>query len=195
MSERDQELYPRLRRRDPDALEELIRCHARRLLNLIQQILGGLGTCEDAEEVLSDTFVKVWNDIEQYDPERASLTTWLYMRAKYTALDRRRKLGRRLQTTPLVDGYHVPWERGRAMDLAERWDLREILSTLPDLERELIYRRYFLQESLEEIADEVDYSVHAVRNRLWRTRRRLADEIRPLLVETESAPGLLGAAV
>jgi RNA polymerase sigma-70 factor (ECF subfamily) len=184
-------LYRRIRRHDSRALEELIQSHARRLLNMIRCILGGLGSVEDAEEVLADTFCTVWYDIEKYDPERGSLTTWIYMRAKYAALDRRRQLKRR-GAVPLLEELGLPEEPRESMDKAEKWDLHEILCTLPELERELVYRRYFLQESLSEIAEEVDYSVHAVRNRLWRTRRRLADMVQPL-VDPEAVPAYQAA--
>jgi RNA polymerase sigma-70 factor (ECF subfamily) len=179
-------LYRRIRRHDSRALEELIQSHARRLLNMIRCILGGLGSVEDAEEVLADTFCTVW-----YDIEKGSLTTWIYMRAKYAALDRRRQLKRR-GAVPLLEELGLPEEPRESMDKAEKWDLHEILCTLPELERELVYRRYFLQESLSEIAEEVDYSVHAVRNRLWRTRRRLADMVQPL-VDPEAVPAYQAA--
>ena len=169
----DRSLYRRLRKRDPRALEELMQCYSRRLLDLIRRILGGLGTLQDAEEVLADTFCIAWYHIEEYDPQRASLATWIWMRAKYTALDRRRKIRRRRDTVPLLEERRPPGASMEGLDQADRWDLHWVLDSLPQLERELVYRRYFLQQTLGEIAEEVDLSVNAVRNRLWRTRKRL----------------------
>jgi RNA polymerase sigma-70 factor (ECF subfamily) len=133
-----------------------------------------LGTLEDAEEVLADTFVIVWNEIADYDPKRAPLATWIWMRAKYAALDRRRQLRRQRDTVPLLEGRSTSGKKQAGLDRADRWDLHSVLSTLPEMERELVYRRYFLQESLGEIAQQTQLSVHAVRNRLWRTRQKLA---------------------
>lgn len=179
MPDLDGTLYRRLQERDPQALEEVIRQFAHPLLGMIRRILAGMGSSEDAEEVLADTFFAVWYDIDKYDPQRAPLSTWIWMLAKYAALDRRRQLGRRPRTLPLLEELDVPRVTRSTIDRAGRWDLHQTLSTLPDLERELIYRRYFLQESLAEIAEQVEASVHAVRNRLWRTRRQLAGMVQP----------------
>lgn len=171
--DRDQEIYRRLRQRDPLALEELIHRYSRRLMVLIRRILGGFSTPEDVEETLADVFVIVWYEIEQYDPQRAPLATWMWMQAKYAALNRRRELKRRRDTTPLNETRAPPGMKRALRDRATHWDLHRLLGELPQLERELIYRRYFLQESLQEIAQEVGLTVNAVRNRLWRTRKQL----------------------
>lgn len=177
MRDPDRSLYRKLQRRDPRALEELVQNYSRRLLDLIRRILGGLGSLEDAEEVLSDTFCIVWYNIQEYDPQRAPLATWIWMRAKYAALDRRRQLRRRRDTVPLLEERSPPRTKPESVEQADRWDLYWVLAALPQLERELIYRRYFLQETLEEIAQEVELSINAVRNRLWRSRKKLQELI------------------
>lgn len=185
MRDPDRALYRGLQRRNPRALEELIQQYSRRLLDLIRRILGGLGTLEDAEEVLADTFTIVWFEIEDYDPKRAPFSTWVWMRAKYAALDHRRKLRRRRDTVPLLEGRRPPRPKDIPIVQADRWDLHQTLSNLPELERELVYRRYFLQESLREIAEQVGLTIHAVRNRLWRTRKRLQETIE---AQSETTP-------
>src|SRR5258706_3381720 len=69
----------------------------------IRVVLNTWGTPQDAEECANDLFVTVWQDIGSYDPARGSLRTWLTMRAKFIALDRRRHVQRRqaLATTSL----------------------------------------------------------------------------------------------
>lgn len=176
MQDLDRSIYRGLCRRDPEALETLIRLYSRSLLYTIRCILGGVGTTEDAEEVLGDLFALVWYEIDSYDPGRASLGTWIRMRAKYAALDRRRQLRRRLDSVPLLDGCMASPEKS-GPDRAERWDLDEILGTLDREDFELVCRRYFLQDSLGEISAQLGLSVNAVRNRLWRIRRRLARQI------------------
>src|SRR5258708_37812109 len=69
----------------------------------IRVVLNTWGTPQDAEECANDLFVPVWQDIGSFDPARGSLRTWLTMRAKFIALDRRRHVQRRqaLATTSL----------------------------------------------------------------------------------------------
>src|SRR6267154_775582 len=91
----DEELAQRLLERDPDALETLISRYSREVFYFIRLVLDGVGFAQDAEECVNDLFVAVWQEIDSFDPERGTLRTWLTMRAKYIALDRRRHLIRR----------------------------------------------------------------------------------------------------
>src|SRR5438105_15601378 len=91
----DDDLARRLNERDPEALETLISRYSREIFYFIRLVLDGVGVTQDAEECVNDLFVAVWQEISTFDPARGTLRTWLTMRAKYIALDRRRQLCRR----------------------------------------------------------------------------------------------------
>src|SRR6202035_2485921 len=91
----DDDLVQRLHERDPEALETLISRYSREVFYFIRLVLDGIGVAQDAEECVNDLFVAVWQEIESFDSGRGTLRTWLTMRAKYIALDRRRQLCRR----------------------------------------------------------------------------------------------------
>ena len=91
----DEDLTQGLQRRDPEALETLISRYSREIFYFIRVVLDGIGVAQDAEECVYDLFMAVWQEIDSFDPERGTLRTWLTMRAKYIALDRRRQLCRR----------------------------------------------------------------------------------------------------
>src|SRR5579863_2143865 len=91
----DDDLAQRLLQHDPEALETLITRYSRELFYFIRLVLDGVGIAQDAEECVNDLFVAVWQEIDTFDPGRGTLRTWLTMRAKYIALDRRRQLCRR----------------------------------------------------------------------------------------------------
>src|SRR5579875_2588477 len=90
----DEDLARLLRERNPEALETLIARYSRELFYFIRLVLDGVGAAQDAECVY-DLFLVVWQEIDTFDAERGTLRTWLTMRAKYIALDRRRHLLRR----------------------------------------------------------------------------------------------------
>jgi RNA polymerase sigma-70 factor (ECF subfamily) len=158
---------------------------------------------------VNDLFVAVWQEINTFDPERGTLRTWLTMRAKYIALDRRRQLCRRQVHNVQPADESRQWTasenaRNRAMSnwggherevramlpphpeasmehLLEqserREELRLALATLPELDRYLIYQRYFKYASTEELAAKTGLTRHAVDTRLWRARKSLRDAL------------------
>ena len=91
----DDDLARGLQSRDPEALETLISRYSREMFYFIRGVLDGIGVAQDAEECVYDLFMTVWQEIDSFDVERGTLHTWLTMRARYIALDKRRQLCRR----------------------------------------------------------------------------------------------------
>ena len=58
-----------------------------------------------------------------------------------------------------------------------REELRTALETLPDLDRYLVYMRYFRLANTEEISTKTGLSRHAIDTRLWRARKTLRDAL------------------
>lgn len=192
----DDVLYQGLLERNPRALEILIRRYSREMSYFIRLVLDASGTSQDAEECANDLFVAAWQDIASYDPARGSLRTWLTMRAKYIALDRRRQITRRQQVAMMsLEGSEYSGNRegeSLALDISagassehsmehlveqrERHDeLRQALAGLPELDRQLVYLRYFQLASTEDICQRTKLSRHAIDTRLWRARKALRD--------------------
>ncbi|MBQ7711080.1 MAG: sigma-70 family RNA polymerase sigma factor [Bacteroidales bacterium] len=73
-----------LRQRRPAACQRLLTAYGPTVFRMVQRIV----TCrEDAEEVYQDVFVKALRGIGDYDPRRASLTTWLCRIAYHESLN------------------------------------------------------------------------------------------------------------
>lgn len=193
----DDAVYAGLMKRDPRALEALIRRYSREMSYFIRLVLEGVGTPQDAEECTNDLFVAAWQEVDTFDPARASLRTWLTMRAKYIALDRRRQMQRRQAAVTSLDARATfPDGQGRAMPfeamvgqatspsmegLVEQRERREelahALAELPELDRYVVYMRYFHLASTEEIARKTGLTRQAIDTRLWRARKTLRDAL------------------
>ena len=199
----DDTLYTGLIERDPRALEALIRRYSREMSYFIRLVLDGVGTPQDAEECANDLFVAVWQEIASFDAARGSLRTWVTMRAKYIALDRRRQIQRRQSALTSLDsgegaGDAKSFEfvigdlaensmEGQIEQRERRDELRRALITLPELDRVLVYMRYFQLASTEEICRQTHLTRHAIDTRLWRVRKQLRD------VLEEQIHGRMGA--
>ena len=87
----DAALIARMAQGDQSALAELYGRYVRTLLALAHGIVGSRA---EAEDVIHDVFLEVWRHCAQYDPQRASVRTWLLMRVRSRSLDRLRSTGR-----------------------------------------------------------------------------------------------------
>ena len=124
---------------------------------------------EDAEDVVQETFVSAYKHLEDYNPEKASMKTWLHRIAYHEALYllRRRK---RMAQIPLDVGEDIPDELPDATT-AEQLD--EAIQKLTSEEQMLLQLYYFDQCSLKEIA----YITGAADNSLEREVSRLSSQL------------------
>ncbi len=77
-------LIARLKAKDEKAYELLYDNYAPALLGIIAKIVKDE---EEAENLLQDSFVKIWLKIGQYDPTRGRLFTWMLNISRNTALN------------------------------------------------------------------------------------------------------------
>src|SRR3954470_17166495 len=98
------ELVSRARRGDGAAFEAAIAPHRRELLVHCYRMLGSV---QDAEDVLQDTWLAAWQALDGF-AGRASLRTWLYRIATNRCLNARRTAGRRPAKAFDVPGLDPP---------------------------------------------------------------------------------------
>lgn len=174
LNEHDRLYWPaRFRDKDKLALAEAMDEYGTDVLRLVKRILAGCGRAEDADECVSDVFLAAWNDIGRYDPERASFRTWILILAKYKALDLRRKLQPGLGRTMSEEALPVQSSSNTEQEILRREAAEELLHHIGQLQepdRSLFLRRYYLYESLDELAEAFDITKKAVENRLYRCR-------------------------
>ena len=192
----DEALYKGLVAREARALEALIRRYSREMSYFIRIVLEGVGTLQDAEECANDLFIAAWREIDSYDAARASLRTWLTMRAKYIALDKRRQVQRRHAGVISLDGGDRTKTSGEsstqeipALYLSDnsmeglveqqerREELESALNELNSLDRRLMLMRYFQLTPTEQICAETGLTRQAIDTRLWRARKALRDAL------------------
>jgi RNA polymerase sigma-70 factor (ECF subfamily) len=192
----DEKLYKGLVAREARALEALIRRYSREMSYFIRIVLEGVGTLQDAEECANDLFIAAWREIDSYDPARASLRTWMTMRAKYIALDKRRQVQRRHVGVISLDGGERRKSSGESATqeipalylsdnsmegLVEQQERREeldrALNELNALDRRLVLMRYFQLTPTEQICAETGLTRQAIDTRLWRARKALRDAL------------------
>ncbi len=150
----DHELIRAFARRDPSAAQALFARFAPRVFGLG---LVMLGNPSHAEDLVQDTFVKIWRKADTYEPSRGSLDTWVLLIGRSLAIDsiRRRVLEAKFlskQDDPGdVSREPGPEDRAETMDLAGR--ARTAMATLSPGQRAALELAYFGGKTSTEVAE------------------------------------------
>src|SRR6266849_4855470 len=84
VKENDRALAERLKRREPQAMTELYDRYGRLAYSLTYRIVRDVGMAED---LVQETFLRVWNRAQGFDVERGALGPWLLAVARNCAID------------------------------------------------------------------------------------------------------------
>ncbi|MBI2466590.1 MAG: sigma-70 family RNA polymerase sigma factor [Candidatus Rokubacteria bacterium] len=171
----DEMLMDEVRAGSPAAFEALYDRHHR---SVFAFLLRSLGERRKAEDLLQETFLRVFAHREGYRPT-AGFRTWLFTIARNLLVDelRRRSGARALEgaelAETLTDPGATPLERAEAGELGER--LQAAMLELPPSQREVVLLGRFGGLSAKEVAEITGASPGAVRVTLHRALRRLRD--------------------
>ena len=178
MAPSDATLVERLPRDDSgDELRELYRRYSGQLFGFACNALGDRGL---AEEVVQDVFARAWRHADDYDPQRASVRTWLFSIARNRVVDARRRAAVRPGVT--VDPEpESPAELDRALEQAVlRWQIAAALARLSPEHREVIRLAHYGGLTLREIAERKGIPLGTVKSRTsyaLRSLRLIMDEM------------------
>lgn len=180
------QLISRLQQQDRAVVGELYDAYGAALFGVILHIVQSR---ELAEQVLQDTFVKVWRNGAGYDASKGRLFTWLVNIARNTAIDATRTAHFRhyRKTDPLENIVHKPG--GDALN-PDHLGVREVVGRLDEKYKSLIDLIYFKGYTQEEVAEETGIPLGTVKTRL----RYAIGELRKMFGESFAAALLLGYA-
>jgi len=177
----DNELIRGIQAGDTEAFEILFKRHSARVY---QQVMHLLHHEAEAEEVMQEVFLTVYEKVNAFRGE-AAFTTWLYRLAANAALNRLRRRTRRPEVSMTdalprfaADGHHavrpvVDWSQDLERQSANRQVcqfLQEAIETLQAIDKAVLVLSDLEGLSNREIADMLGLSVSAVKSRLHRVR-------------------------
>ena len=161
-------------------IAELYERYARRVYALGVRLLAD-GTL--AEELVQETFVRLWQSAGRYDARRGSVRTWLWMLARRTAIDLQRRAAARPQAMAHAAGAEGetsdPVGRLVSDDQVDRaivqLDVRDALERLNPKHREVLALGYDEGLSQPEIAARLEIPLGTVKTRTYHALRALKD--------------------
>jgi RNA polymerase sigma-70 factor, ECF subfamily len=131
----DKEIVERLRQRDANAMAELYDKYAGLLYSVILRSVANQATAED---LVQETFLRIWNRIHTFDVERGRLEGWIVTIARNRAIDYLRSLR------------HKPSESSTTFEDLERASL----FVTSELETDRLLKRKAVGAALERLNEE-----------------------------------------
>lgn len=166
----------RAQKGDADAFTQLVEAFQRPVYNLCYRMLGN---AEDAEDAAQETFLRAYKSLRSYDAARP-FSTWLLSIAAHYCIDQLRKqrfLVVSLEDLPVPDvPDHQPGMDTRLNLKEEQQRIRGLLNTLDPVDRAAVIMYYWYDFSYDEICRSLSLSMSAVKSRLHRARRAMAED-------------------
>lgn len=133
---------------------------------------------EDVEECVADTFIRIWKNCTAIEAKNGSVKGYVICAARSIAIDRYRKLRREQSFVPADEQMA---DREDFIETVESTqglaDIRAMVEDMGQPDREIFLRRYFLCQSIKDIAKLLDMGEKAVESRLFRGRQKLKTQL------------------
>ncbi len=176
MSEQEALWIRRAQHGDDKAFENLVETYQRPVFSLCYRMLGN---SSDAEDAAQESFIRAYRNLKRYDPNR-SFATWLLSIASHYCIDCMRK--RRLPTVStdalpeeIIPDHNIPNPERELRNQEKESLVQDLMKDLKPVDRAAVVLRYWHEYSEAEIAEALGLTVSAVKSRLYRARKTLAD--------------------
>jgi RNA polymerase sigma-70 factor (ECF subfamily) len=180
----DRQLVARILAGDREGFTELVGRYEKRIVNYVYRMTHRY---EEAHDLAQEIFLKVYLALDRYDP-KYQFSTWIFRIAQNSAIDALRK-----KSLPEVSLTNKPEDESKGKErefpdvgVSPYRDLRNkqlsgaidlAVEKLPVDYRELIQLRHFAELSYEEIAELKKMPLGTVKNKLFRARNLLKEEL------------------
>ena len=166
-----------------DGFEELVRRYQRPIVAYVYRMVGDY---DSALDLAQEVFIKVYNSLGRYRPE-FKFSTWIYRIAHNSAIDHLRRHNMRFEDLersgedgtsyekPLASSAPTPEQMSERSE--RRAEIEGVVQNLPPAYRELITLRHALDFSYDEIAEVTGLPLGTVKNRIFRARAAMREEL------------------
>jgi RNA polymerase sigma factor (sigma-70 family) len=161
----EDELVLALRHRDKIAIEALYDMYSSSLLGVIARIVVDTAIAED---VLQETFIKIWNSFQSYSPEKGRLFTWMVNIARNLAIDKVRSKDFKNQNKNQELEINVTFidEQRNTVYKPELLGIRDLVEKLKPEQKAILELVYFKGYTHVEVSEELDVPLGTVKTRL-----------------------------
>ncbi len=120
---------------------------------------------ELAQDVLQESFVKIWKKSDTYDPSKAKLFTWLFRITRNTAIDKLRSVNTKKDKEIQIDVSDV-YNLGIEGIKPDLIDVRENLTKIEEKYQIVLEALFFEGMTQQEASDELNIPLGTIKSRL-----------------------------
>jgi RNA polymerase sigma-70 factor (ECF subfamily) len=169
----DKKLLKLIREKPSEGLGEIIREYSGLLTAIVMRVLKNP---QETEECVADTFISLWKNIHTVK-KADSLKAYLICIARNNAIDRYRKFkNENTVSIDSIENFEIIADDDVELLVVKNEfmeELQKIIMQIPELDREIFMRKYFLFESVREIAKNLNLTEIQVKDRLYRVRKQI----------------------
>ncbi len=176
----DSLLLAQVEQRQPDALLALYRKYSVRIFSRLYRIVNDRPA---AEELLQDTFQRLWQRPHMYSSDKGPLLSWLLTVARNIALDYKRKESRRAAHLVLPLGGDTGFDLDNLPALESTVDpevsraIRQAMESLPPAQKITLELAYFEGLTHPELAERTGETLGTVKTRIRLGIRKLREAL------------------
>lgn len=171
LEQQPEELLAAVAGGDVDAFEELYDIFERPVYSVA---LRAVSDKQKAEEVVQDTFLKIWRSAARFDPDKGAAAGWIFTITKRTAIDLSRRELRVPVPSEIADESSVP---DGIDDLWSSWQVNRALSSLPQDQRQAVDLFVICGLTHAEVATRLDIPLGTVKTRIYGGLKRLRQSV------------------
>jgi RNA polymerase sigma-70 factor (ECF subfamily) len=175
----EEELVLLLKQQSKEAFNYLYKNYSAVLYGIVKKVISDDQTAQD---VLQEVFVKIWNNIKQFDPAKGRIYTWMLNIARNASIDKLRSKGE-IMKAKIRTGDEVVYKVEQGMKTEQRTDvigLRKMVDVLKPEYRSIVDLAYFKGFTMDEIAKTLEIPLGTVKTRMRHAIQLLREQFREL---------------
>ena len=173
----EEELVVLLKQKSQEAFNYLYKNYSGVLYGIVKRVINDDQTAED---VLQDVFVKIWNNIEQFNGEKGRIYTWMINIARNAAIDKLRSKGE-IMKSKIHTGEDVVYNVSTGLKTEQQTDtigLRKVVAGLKPEYEVIVDLAYYKGFTLDEIAKTLEIPLGTVKTRMRHAMQLLREHFK-----------------
>ena len=171
-------LMLRIQQHDQNAFSHLVDRHLIALHGFAQRMLGNP---MDAEDIIQETFIRVWQKANLWQPKSAKVTTWLHQIVYHLCIDHQRRQKNTLVDITTVELIAPQQPSTDCQQSKVVIQVKAALQKLPDNQRSALILSHYQEMPYQQVAAVLGISLAAVESLITRARRNLRKSLQSQL--------------